>query len=111
MNEGSNKRNGFFFNLANAMYCQQNFWRHTIPPLLYSAPALPAEAWRQFASVFSLAEAIVSFPLNLLLVLICIIPRAPTGERCVASMALLLRIWAKARRLTVLQWEQEEAGF
>ena len=72
---------------------------------------MPMEGWEELAGLYSACERAVSMPLQVVVNLMATLPKPAGGERQVACMGFLVRLWTRARKWQFQQWSQSAAGF
>ena len=68
------------------------------------------QAWSAPAAMYNRMELLMAIPLELLLILIATITKQAGGRRPIGFMNMLCRIWCRARRQYLVQWETLPPG-
>ena len=71
--------------------------------------AMPANAASELGRIFAAMEAERTWSFDLLRVLIVFLAKPAGGERPIALMPMLMRLWDRTRRGVLQQWCKEKA--
>ena len=70
--------------------------------------AMPPEAKESLATLLNMVEACGSWPTHILANTIILMGKPTGGSRPIALMPMLYRIWTKARKKQIQEWDSEE---
>ena len=72
---------------------------------------LPFEAKRDLAAMLNTVEETLSWPRQVLLNLVALLPKPAGGDRPIVLTASLYRLWSRLRKFLVSSWESEHRDF